>query len=708
MKSYPGTYKTCNTIAKVDWLISHLQEAKEWAFDSETSGINFLTDTIFILSFSWKPKTGYAIDFRDFSDDEQKVIWDKLRNVFSNTSKKITQNGVFDIKFLWKKNVIVKNWYCDTILQAHLLDENSRHGLESITNTWIPELAGYHDELDEYVDSHNDCNPKKGKIEGDEWRNVKDAIKDGQKVLERGTYENIPREMIDWYASVDAAATFEAYLKMAIQIQKENLHWVLFNIQMPIQHVLALTEYRGVSVDLNYLAELRKDYDEKISDAWKKVMADPFIQKLEKEYQQKIIDKYEKSKRIQKAHTLTAYLEKYKKNWEFKASTKQLRELLIDKYGLKAIKFGKEHKKTKEIQPSMDMSVLDEYAKTVPICADIQTWRGKESIYNTFIKGMYAHIGPDKRVRSNYPLHRTTTGRPSSYAPNLNNIPRTAVEVKKQFVADSGCFLLESDLSQAEFRILAHYSNDQQMLHDINSGLDVHYIVAALGKGRILPDGEFTYEKYKAFIEGITKEERNIAKTIVFGIMYGRGAKSVSQELGISIEEAQNIIKLFFDRYPAAKRWLKNTEMIAERDCFVMNLYGRKRRLIYINQQEHPLQNKAKRQAVNAPIQSGASDTVFLSAIRIFKKMRQMQLKSRLVLTVYDSLIYNVPPDEIDIMCTLVREEMIKDTGYLKVALNCEVKIGKRWGELSEVHFDNGKPLFEKMKNYSQLFSQTT
>ena len=599
MPDYSGTYKTCDTMAKVNWLVAQLHKQPVFAFDTETSGGNFLTDHIFVVSFSWKSGSGYCIDFRDFTASQKENIWESLRIVFGNKSNKVTQNGTFDIKFLWANKVNVVNWYCDTILMDHLLNENVQHGLEHLAKRYT-KFGGYHDILDQYVEDNSEADPSKCQLEDGSWKKTKTAIDDGDKIIGRGTYEKIPKEMLDIYACQDADVTLRVYYAMLPKIYDEKLDWLLFNIQMPTQRLLSRVEYSGVSVDLDYLKKLKADYEKKMEVAWKAVLDDEKVQELTCEKMQQISSKWENSKVLRKKMTMVDYLDKNRDKWEFKASTKQLNDLIIGKYKQKAIKVGKAHKKTGVETPSMDAEVLNEYATQITVCKHIQEYRTCQHLMGTFIDGMMRVAASDGRVRSNYPLFRTVTGRPSSFNPNLNNIPRKANEIKGQFVADKGCYLVEADLSQIEFRIWANYSKDPQMLSDINSGFDIHKIVAALGKGRVIPKEGLTKENYKTFIDGITKEERNTAKTIVFGMMYGRKEPSIAKELGIKVSQARKIVNAFFNRYPVAQQWLLKTVTLARRDSCVTNIYGRKRRLLYINSMDQPaLKSKAERQSVN-------------------------------------------------------------------------------------------------------------
>ena len=722
-------YRVCKNMTQISWLVDNLNQHEEWAFDTETHG-TFMNGYIFIISFSWKEGVGIAIDFREFNEDDQMEIWSRLRTVFHNKSRKIAQNGVYDIKFLWKKKIAVHNWYSDTMLEDHLIDENRLHGLAHLAHRYTT-MGGYHVMFDTYIDEHPECDPSKAQLEGNTWKNKDTALDDGDKIIGYGSYTNIPSELIHPYACQDADVTLRCHRAMMPLIKTEGVEWVLFNIQMPTQKTLAEVEYCGVSLDTGYNDKLRKDYAEKMIKVWAEILEVPEVQNVISMNKQKFIDKYNKSKIFRKKYTLNAFLDREKAKWEFKLSPQQLAQLILVEFKKEPIAWGKKkNKKTGQFNVSMTAEVLEEYAKTLPIAKQIQDYRQLMFLNGTFIEGLRTFVCPDGRIRSNYPLHRTVTGRPSSMQPNLNNIPRKKVELKYQFVADKGDYLIEADYSQIEFRIWAHYSQDPQMVADINAGLDIHKITAAMGKGLVISVGAITYDQFVEWTKDVTKEERNIAKTVVFGMMYGRGPKSIAAELSISVQKARNIIRLFFNRYPTAEDWLNVTKNEASKVGYVTNLYGRKRRLpILLNAQKQleevknayenqliamgrgvvipeedlltkewvdeerqrimGLRSKADRQSVNSPIQGGASDTNFLAANRIHKEMKRLKLKSRMVLTVYDSLIYNVKPNELDVMLCLIHTEMLRDTGNVRVALNCEIKIGKIWGKLEEITFDN-------------------
>jgi DNA polymerase-1 len=378
-------------------------------------------------------------------------------------------------------------------------------------------------------------------------------------------------------------------------------------------------------------------------------------------------------------------------------SSDHLKELLVERMGLPVLKY------TATGGISTDDSVLEEYAKSNKFCEQLQEYRTLSHLKSTFLDGIEDRLSiVDARAHTDYLLHGTTTGRPSSRNPNLNNIPRTgtAEDIKDIFCSDRkantpngwGDWLLEYDLGQAEFRFWIQYAQDPQALYDLRMGIDIHRLMAAAGKGRIIPSGNLTWEQYQELIHDVTKKERQNAKLVVFGIMYGRGAESVSIQLGITITQAQTIIAQFFTRYAKARQFLIDTVAIARRDGYIVNFFGRRRRLLEINSQNDQRRSEAERQAYNSPIQGGASDLVLHNMVRIFKKLWKDGYKTRLVLTVYDSLIFNIPDNELEKVVKLVHYEMSHPPfEAITVPFTAEGKLGTHWGSLTEIDPDKAE-----------------
>jgi DNA polymerase-1 len=394
-------------------------------------------------------------------------------------------------------------------------------------------------------------------------------------------------------------------------------------------------------------------------------------------------------------------------NFEFNInSDKQLKELLIERMKLPVIE------QTKKGNPSVNADVLEEYAKKNKFCFDISKYRSLCHLKSTFLDGMKARL-EDGKIHTDYLLFSTVTGRLSSRNPNLNNIPRTstASDIKDIFCSDrysdgTSDWLIEVDQGQCEFRFLIQYSKDPQALEDLNEGIDVHKLIGASAwHGIMLPRGHISYEQFKEMTKDVTKDERQDTKQVIFGIMFGRGAKSVAEQLGITVAMAQRIINLFFDRYKVSKKWLDITVAEARRDGYVNSFFGRKRRLLNIKSSNDGLRSEAERQAVNSPIQGAASDLTFLSAINIYDKdVNTNSLKSRLVLTVYDSLVFNVPDNELEFMAKSMFNRMSEQPKGFIVPLVPDIKIGKTWGSLMEVDLKEDWNIIQEKLNQKFIY----
>ncbi|MCK9543546.1 MAG: DNA polymerase [Novosphingobium sp.] len=573
---------------QLDWLVEHLHKQPLWASDTETTSLDPLEAEVFMFIFSWRSDTAVTVDTRDFiSKEDYDYLLSKMKEVYENNSKKIFQNGGFDIQCLFKYDIYVNNYFADTLLMHHLLDENTRtHGLEILAAEFT-EMGGYDAPLQEYKEKH--------KIDN---------------------YKDFPRDMIEEYGAKDGEVTWRSFESMYPEIQAQKLDWLLHNVTIPAQKVLAVTEYKGVSIDLPYLKSTQKKYEEKMESVYNEVRNVKQVRDYELYKKDKLVNDlrshWSNSKTLSKKFPefidyLKSRQEKRPDIIEFSLninSPDHLKELLVERMGMPILRY------TDKGGISVNDDVLTEYAKTNKFCEKIQKYRTLAHLKGTFLDGIEERISKiDGKIHTDFLLHGTATGRISSRNPNLNNIPRTgtAIDIKDIFCADKkdetpnnwGDWVMEADLGQAEFRFWIQYSQDPQALYDLRMGIDIHKLMAAAGKGRVIPHGSITWEQYQSLISDVTKAERQDAKLVVFGIMYGRGARSVAEQLGISVEQAQTIIDQFFKRYKQAKQWIINTQNFARQTGYVTNFFNRRRRLPDIGSSEDSYRAEAERQAIN-------------------------------------------------------------------------------------------------------------
>ena len=348
------------------------------------------------------------------------------------------------------------------------------------------------------------------------------------------------------------------------------------------------------------------------------------------------------------------------------SSPKQIGEVLFDKLNL----LGKP-KKTKGGTYSTDETILVDIADKHPIIDEILEFRAVKKLLSTYIEPFPSYIDPaDGKVHTTFNQALTATGRLSSSNPNLQNIPiRTdrGREIRKAFVPSSpDGLILSADYSQIELRIMAHLSCDQHLISAFKQGIDVHAATAAKIFG--IPHEE------------VTADQRRIAKTANFGIMYGISAFGLAQRLRIGRKEAQKIIDDYFAGFPSILSFIEDTKEAARETGYVETIFGRRRYIPEINSKNATIRSLAERNAVNAPIQGTSADIIKLAMIAVDKEMEKSGLRSKMVLQIHDELVFDTIPQEVDPLKEIVigcMENVVK----LSVPLTVECDYGKNWLE---------------------------
>ena len=342
-------------------------------------------------------------------------------------------------------------------------------------------------------------------------------------------------------------------------------------------------------------------------------------------------------------------------------STKQLGEVLFDRLHLP-------HGKKTKTGYSTGAEVLEKLAPYHPIIEDILDYRQVTKLNSTYAEGLQKQIGPDGRIHTVFKQTGTATGRLSSAEPNLQNIPiRTELgkELRRYFIPQNDKYLLiDADYSQIELRLLASMADDENMIEAFAAGADIHTSTAARVFG-IAP-------------EQVTPELRKRAKAVNFGILYGMGAHSLSEDLHIGIGQAKAYIESYFAAYPAIDAYLKNTVEQAYRDGYVTTLFGRRRYIPELKMQNKNMQHFGERVAMNSPIQGTAADIIKIAMIRVHEKLQKSDLDARLVLQVHDELIVECAKKDAAAAREILVREM-ENAIKLKVALSVGVAEGENW-----------------------------
>jgi len=436
-----------------------------------------------------------------------------------------------------------------------------------------------------------------------------------------------PKEIVD-YACEDADVTLRLYPILKEEMEKYEVTSVFTHIEMPLLPVLARMERNGVRLDTAALEETGRNFTER-------------MQQLE-------TDIYELA-----GHEFTI------------TSPKQVGAVLFDELQISA-----KVKKTKTGQYSTSEEVLESLRDKHPIVEKILQHRALKKLLSTYVEALPKLIHPQTgHIHTSFNQAVTATGRLSSSNPNLQNIPvrgEDGREIRRAFVPEEGEVFFSADYSQIELRIMAHLSEDEHMVADFNSGLDIHAATAA----RI----------FHKPVEEVDRDERRKAKTANFGIIYGISAFGLSERMGVSRGEAKELIENYFATYPKVREYMNESIERAKQTGYITTQFGRRRYLADINAGNATVRGYAERNAVNAPIQGTAADIIKLAMVAIDRRLREEKLQTRMILQVHDELNFSVPPTELEQVRHLVVEEMER-AFQMKVPLVAECGEGTNWLE---------------------------
>jgi len=429
------------------------------------------------------------------------------------------------------------------------------------------------------------------------------------------------------YSCEDADYTLRVKEAFAPLVAVSEVRRLFHEVEMPLSDVLARMEMIGVKIDSAFLAALSRGYADRIAA-------------LEEAIYREAGDRFNLG------------------------STQRLREVLFDRLKLAPSRRTKTGFST-------DADVLEGLAGQHPVVNLLLEWRQLMKLKNTYVDALPRLVNPETgRVHTSYNQAVATTGRLSSSDPNLQNIPIRSAEgreIRRAFVArDPDWVLLDADYSQIELRILAHLSGDEGLVRAFMDDADVHQRTAAKVMG-VEP-------------EAVTPDMRSRAKVVNFGIVYGMGARGLAQALDIETDEARRFIDDYFRSYPGVKRFIDSTIAAARRDKSVATLLGRMRRLPDIDSSNPGSRAFSERIAVNTPVQGTAADIIKLAMVSVDREIRARGLAMRMILTVHDELLFDVPRVELEEAAVLVRECM-EGAMKLHVPLKVDAGSGANWLE---------------------------
>lgn len=450
----------------------------------------------------------------------------------------------------------------------------------------------------------------------------------GARGKNQKSMRDLPPEEVYRYACEDADVTLKLKNVLEKELKEQAAEHLFYEIEMPLVPVLVNIESNGVRLDTEALKQSSEHFTIRLQEIEKNI--------------------YELA-----GETFNI------------ASPKQVGEILFDK-----LKIVEKAKKTKTGQYVTSEEVLEGYRNKHKVIGKILEYRGLKKLLSTYIDALPQLINPRTgRIHTSFNQAVTATGRLSSSNPNLQNIPirdEDGKEIRKAFIPDDGCEFFSADYSQIELRIMAHLSEDKNMIDAFLSGYDIHAATAA--------------KIYKIDIKDVTPDMRRKAKTANFGIIYGISVFGLAERMNVPRQEAKDLIDGYFETYPQVKEYMDKSIQVAREKGYVETIFHRKRFLPDINSRNTVVRGYAERNAINAPIQGSAADIIKVAMALIYQRFQSNNLKAKMILQVHDELNFSVPEAEKEIVQQIVIEEM--ERAYrMHVPLKADCDWGKNWLE---------------------------
>lgn len=602
IKSFSHTYYLVDNAEEIDNLIARILTSKIVSVDTETTSVDAMDAKLVGMSFSIAEGEAYYVPV-PHHDEWEGEDYEAVMAIVNKFKSIYESEEIEKVGQNIKYDMLVLSNY-GVHMAGKMFDTMIAHYI------LYPELRHNMDYLAEVYLKYKTIH-------------ISELIGTGKK--QKLMSELAPAEVYE-YAAEDADVTLRLKNVLSKELDSKGLTHLFEDVEMPLVPVLARMEENGVKIDTKSLAETSKIFTNK-------------MKAIESEIREVAGEDMNIS------------------------SPKQIGELLFDK-----LQLDSKAKKTKKGQYVTDEATLLALKSKHPIIEKILNYRGYKKLLSTYIDALPQLV--NKRtghIHTSYNQAVTSTGRLSSSNPNLQNIPvrdENGKEVRKAFIPDEGETFFSADYSQIELRIMAHLSQDPNMLDDFNSGHDIHQATAA--------------KVFKVPMEEVTSSMRRKAKTANFGIIYGISAFGLAERMEVSRSEAKQLIDDYFATYPRVKEYMDKSIEKAREKGYTETLFGRRCQLPDINSRNAVVRGYAERNAINSPIQGTAADIIKIAMINIDRRMKDEGMKSKMILQVHDELNFSVTHDEKERLQSLVTEEMQK-AAKLSVPLIAECGWGDNW-----------------------------
>ncbi len=598
-------WRNIDTPAEFEVFLSRLRSQTRICLDLETTSVDPRRAEIVGWAFSWEPGSGDYLPVMGPLGStllDAKTVVEQLRPILQNPLLElVNQNIKYDLIVLRTVGIEIPSLGLDPMVGDYLLDAGARsHNLEAL--------------IDKYL--HVPC------------LSISELIGTGKN---QKTMDQVPVDRVAEYATEDADDALQIADRIAVELKRENLFDLYWNLERPLIPVLAEMEYTGIRVDPQELQRQSIDLGHRLEML------------------------------VTEIHGIAGH--------EFNIdSPLQLRKVLFEELKLPV-------KRKTKTGPSTDQDVLEELATLHPLPAKIIEHRQFSKLKGTYLDALPELIHPNTgRIHCSFNQVVAATGRLSSSDPNLQNIPIRTEEgrrIRKAFIpGEPGWKLVSADYSQIELRMLAHFSQDPVLLEAFAQNVDIHTAVAA--------------QVYGVELAAVTSDMRRVAKAVNFGVIYGQSPFGLAAQLNIPKDDAAKFIDDYFRRYSGVAQYLEDILTECERTGYARTILGRRRRIEGIRKKRNRSRTLPERTAINSVIQGSAADLIKQAMINIFEKLRSEKHPAKMLLQIHDELVFECPEPQIGSLVKLVRHEMTTALP-LTVPLAVDVSAGENWLEGEEV-----------------------
>lgn len=604
LRKNTGEYRTVTDARDLEAVIAAAEAQGFAAFDCETTGLNPLYDSLVGFSLSLQAGTGIYVPLKAPAPE----LGEQPFPVMPYPAAKELLVRLWSNKAL---TLVLHNGKFDyqVLRTAKIFTSAGCRLFDTMIAAWLLEPDNLSFGLESLAETQLG-------LQGIDYKDV---------VPKGSTFAAVPLPQATAYAAEDADLTLQLYHRYKPALEQAHLTALFETLEMPLMPLLADMEAQGIFLKKEELAAFSEELAETLAR-----------------------DEAEIYKLV--GHPFNI------------ASPKQLQEVLFTERKLPT------GKKTKTGY-STDISVLEELAAIDELPAKILDYRASAKLKSGYADALPLLADTHGRIHTSFIQTGTATGRLSSRDPNLQNIPIRGEEgrkIRKAFYAADGCKLISADYAQIELVILAHFSQDENLVKAFRHGTDVHAATAAL--------------IFNVPVENVVPDMRRIAKVINFGVMYGMSAFRLANQLRISRTEAAEFITRYFTTYAGVSAFMEILKESAAEKGFVETLMGRRRYIRAINSKNQTQRAAAERIAINTPIQGSAADIVKTAMLRVDRALKQQRLKARLLLQVHDELILEAPDAEVDAVKALLKQEM-EHVVELAVPLRVSIEAGRCWGD---------------------------